>query len=331
MSTSIRLHLAILAALATIVLPGAAAARTGAEPAPALVTLKPAVVVESRHITVGDLFDGTGEVARKVVAFAPRPGATATLDVYFLYRVAKAYNLPWRPRTKFDQVEVRRASQTVGADQIIDAVEAALEAEGAPPEAEMTVDNRNLSVEVAAGTLPRVLVPQVHYDTRLQRFAALVEIHTEDGTAPHEVRIQGRVFDTTEIPVLRDSVKPGEVIAERNIEWRATRANMVRRDTVTDPADLIGMESRRVLKQGEPVRLSDLRRPVMVEKGALITVTIDNPFMRLTTKAVALDKGAIGDVIEVKNVSSDKVFNAVVNGTDRAEVASRINDRVALN
>ena len=63
----------------------------------AKAVLRESVSVKSKLVRLNDLFSGTGEKADIAVAYAPVPGKRAIFDSRWLYRVARAYGLSWRP------------------------------------------------------------------------------------------------------------------------------------------------------------------------------------------------------------------------------------------
>ncbi len=51
----------------------------------------------------------------------------------------------------------------------------------------------------------------------------------------------------------------------------------MRNSVVTSMNDLAGMQARRYLRAGEPVRGDDVRKPIIVTKGSTVTMTFDAP------------------------------------------------------
>jgi len=123
-----------------------------------------------------------------------------------------------------------------------------------------------------------------------------------------------------DVPVLAQPLRPGDVIGPQDIEWAEARASRIGAGVVTDPAGLVGFEARRFLRAGEPVRVSDLRPPLLVHKGGLVTLSYATPTMRLTLVGRALADGAKGDVVRVLNIQSSRVIEAAIDGTDSASV-----------
>jgi flagella basal body P-ring formation protein FlgA len=59
-----------------------------------------------------------------------------------------------------------------------------------------------------------------------------------------------------------------------------------------------------------------------VTKGNLVTIEMRNAGMSLSTQGKALEEGSLGDVIRVTNISSNKIIEAKVNGTNRVDVTN---------
>ena len=82
------------------------------------IVLKESVRVESDVVHIGDLFLHTGKKGTIAVAYAPSPGKKATFDANWLYRIAKAYQLDWRPMNRHHRVIVERTSTIISQKQI---------------------------------------------------------------------------------------------------------------------------------------------------------------------------------------------------------------------
>jgi flagellar basal body P-ring formation protein FlgA len=61
-----------------------------------------------------------------------------------------------------------------------------------------------------------------------------------------------------------------------------------------------------------------------VEKGALVTMIVQTPFMTLSTQGRALDEGAMGDTIRVMNARSRKVVEAQVTKSDTVMIQTAV-------
>lgn len=72
------------------------------------VTLRPRVEAAGAAITLGDVFDGAGEVAGRAIAPAPPPGQTSMLSAPLLAAAASAAGLDWTPPPGLNGVQVVR-------------------------------------------------------------------------------------------------------------------------------------------------------------------------------------------------------------------------------
>ena len=112
----------------------------------------------------------------------------------------------------------------------------------------------------------------------------------------------------------------GEVLAESDLTFGTVSGTALMTGTITSIDAAKGMETRRVLRAGETMSASDLRRPVVVSKGQTVTMTFDAPGVTLTAMGRAMGEGGIGDTVIVQNPASFRMVNAVViaPGTVRA-------------
>ena len=216
------------------------------------VVLRESVVVKSKLVRLGDLFSNTGAKADITVAYAPAPGKRALFDARWLSRVARAYGLDWRPLGLQDQIMVERESQIITRAEIEDSIHAALISQGAERSMTVELSNRLLRLYVASGSLATVGVEDVAYEPRTGRFTAIVVAPARDPRATR-TRVTDRLVKITEVPVLNRRMLRNEVITKGDIKWIKVRADRLRRGTITDSNELIGMAVKRRAKAGLPL------------------------------------------------------------------------------
>jgi flagella basal body P-ring formation protein FlgA len=84
--------------------------------------------------------------------------------------------------------------------------------------------------------------------------------------------------------------------------------------TAVSMSELAGMETRRYLHAGETVRLDDVKHPVIVAKGSVVTMIFEAPGVTLTATGKAMSEGGIGDSITVLNPVSYRQITCTVTG-----------------
>ena len=101
-------------------------------------------------------------------------------------------------------------------------------------------------------------------------------------------------------------VVPSEALQEVALNWHPT-APIVR-----SPAQIEGKVARRTLLAGRLIPEGSVREPYVVETGSPVTVMFVEGGLMISTKAVALQSGAAGDMIRLRNMDSGVVLSGVV-------------------
>ena len=104
----------------------------------------------------------------------------------------------------------------------------------------------------------------------------------------------------------------GQTIADGDLVYQMVTS--AQSGVVVSMNDLDGMEARRVLHAGETVRADDVRRPVVVTKGSLVTMTFEAPGIMLTATGKAMSEGGIGDTVTIVNPVSYRQIVCTVTG-----------------
>ena len=307
--------------MASALLAAALAAPLAAPPAlAAQAFLNESVVVGGNVVYLGDLFSEAGENAGAAVAYAPAPGKRAVFDARWLYRVARAYHLDWKPLSPQDQAVVERQSFLIKREEVEDHILAALIDKGLDADMRVELSNRMLRIHVPGDSSATLAVEDIMFEPRTQRFTAIIAAPANDPAAKR-IRVTGRAYRVREVPVLARRVLAGEIIGENDINWLKIRTKRIQNNTVLDAEALIGMTpSRGALRVGAAVRSSDIRRPVLVAKGSLVTMVLRLPNMILTSQGKAIENGSDGDTIRVTNTQSNTVVEAVVIGANKVTV-----------
>jgi flagella basal body P-ring formation protein FlgA len=114
------------------------------------------------------------------------------------------------------------------------------------------------------------------------------------------------------------SILAGEMIQPQDLVWG--KAAMAPADAPSDPDAMVGMAARRALRAGAAVAGRDVSAPMVVKANEIVTLTYDNQGVSLALQAKALSSGAVGETINVQNVTSKKTVAAVVTGPGQAAV-----------
>jgi flagella basal body P-ring formation protein FlgA len=128
--------------------------------------------------------------------------------------------------------------------------------------------------------------------------------------------VAGPAFPATGMRIVvpvRD-IGRGETIAESDLSYQVVAPESVMSNTATSMDALVGMQTRRVLHQGESVRNDDVRHPILVTRGSTVTMSFEAPGITLTAVGRAMSEGGVGDTVTVLNPASYRQISAVVTG-----------------
>ena len=116
-----------------------------------------------------------------------------------------------------------------------------------------------------------------------------------------------------ELPVPRATIYPNETITAEHLADRAFIAQSVTRGSVfEDKQALLGKVARRTLLPGQPVPVNAVREPYAVNQGKSSLVVFQNGGLTITTQAIALQNGSVGDVVTLRNPDSGVVIQGTV-------------------
>jgi flagella basal body P-ring formation protein FlgA len=314
----------VLIALGIALAASSAAAEDGRGPAEAgvaaPVALKPDITVESDTVVLGDLFTGLGERAGTPVARSPAPGEAVRLPADWLGRVARAYDVDWRPVSRMQEAQLRRAAQRIDARRIAAAVAARLIERGADGDLSVRLDNAGIALTLPTGVPGELEVGALRYDPQSGRFAANVMAPSAQRPLA-SATVSGEALQMVEVPVPNRRIRRGETISDADLVWKRVAADRLKRNHVVAAENLVGQSARRGLQPDRPVRDTDVRAPVLVGKNSLVTLELTTERMRLTAQGRALQDGAAGEVIRVVNTKSNTTVTGVVVADGTVSVA----------
>jgi flagella basal body P-ring formation protein FlgA len=90
-------------------------------------------------------------------------------------------------------------------------------------------------------------------------------------------------------------------------------------DPVIDPIDAVGQTSRRSLRAGDVLRNSSISAPVLVKRGDAVVMVARIEGIEVSTAGEALDAGARGATVRVRNSTSGQTLRMRVTGAGTVE------------
>ncbi|GAC1341356.1 MAG: hypothetical protein NVSMB18_13280 [Acetobacteraceae bacterium] len=279
-------------------------------------TLKPFSTLADGTVRLSDLWDGV--TADRTLGPAPAPGGRISVEAPQLAAIARSFGVDWHPASSGDRAVLERAGRPLTRDDVRGPLQRALIEAGAHAD-----DELELGVFTAAplpvGAPPTITVQQLELDAVSGRFAALLGI-AADGAPTSQLRITGRVQEMIDLPAIQRRMMPGEVIGPNDLHWTRLRTGLARGEVVHLPAQAVGQALKRAIAPNQPIPLADIGRPIVILKGAPVSLSLESPGLQLSAQGVAAEPGGVGDHI--------RVLNPLARTTVEAEITSPGNARV---
>jgi flagella basal body P-ring formation protein FlgA len=272
--------------------------------------LKTMTTLQGPRVYLRDLFDDAGVNADRPLGPGPVPGGRIVVEARQLKAIARQYGVDWQPISSADRAVLEWPGRPLNRDDAIAAVRAALVTRGAAPDCDVAIPGFNPPIIPLVGA-SRPVVTQLDYDRELGRFTAVLSINSA-AMDPIVARISGEVADVISLPVPVMRLAAGAVLGSDDVRKARVRVTSVHADVVRDPNAVIGMQLKRPVPAGVPIAVADLMLPTQIERGDPVRMQLEAGGLAVTAQGVALEAGAIGERIRVRNITSQAVLEAEV-------------------
>lgn len=120
--------------------------------------------------------------------------------------------------------------------------------------------------------------------------------------------------------VAAEPIKSGSVISANQIRVDSSRGFPGSVDLATSVDQVAGRVSLRNIDPGAEIHLNQIDRPKDVKRGDTVAIEVRSGGAHLAFTAKSESDGRVGDLIALRNPRSNKIFQARVEGKDKASV-----------
>jgi flagella basal body P-ring formation protein FlgA len=283
--------------------------------------LRASVSVSSDVVRIGDVVDNAGTAAQIAIYRAPDLGTTGSLPTAQVISALRAHQVIGVDTRDLREISVTRLARTLDAKDIESQVARALEHRGGLGDAanlSLTFDRDVQDMRLEASNTGAMQPVSSRYDARSGRFDVSFEIGNDAGVASTKLRFTGSAIETVEAAILARDVERNEVLKSSDVVIERRPKLAVGNDAASrDRA--VGMQMRKALRAGAPLRTADLAKPDLVQRDQTVTLIFQSGGLYLTIRGKALEGGTEGDVVSVLNLQSKRTVTGVVVG--RGQVA----------
>jgi len=107
-------------------------------------------------------------------------------------------------------------------------------------------------------------------------------------------------------------ISKGQQVTLRHLSKKRVNTVTLRGGFFTSNSEVLGQQALKTMRAGQIIKPSMLKAADAIEKGDKIIVRVEHPFLSVKVNAIALESGAVGDQIRVKNNESKKTVYATV-------------------
>ena len=290
------------------------------------VTFAGQATVTDDKILLGDIAqfsptDQSGKaLSQLVIANSPAPGKSKTLQtpsvITSLRNNTHASDVQWTGKR---EVVIHRQAIKITSDQLYKIIaEFLAENKEKIPSGDIRFTSMRAPSELFLpyGKLTWRVTPSRPNITDSSSFSIFFKVN---GKPANNCTVRGRIEVLTDIAVAAETIRKGMVIKAEHITMK--RKNIVTADhPIYRPENLIGMQAARTIGAGKIIEQDHITAPPVIATGDLVKVIAGKGNLSISTKGVARSAGIIGDTIRVKNMRSNKLIYARVEGPGMVSV-----------
>lgn len=287
--------------------------------------LKELVAVSSDIVRIGDLVDNAGAAADVPVFRAPDLGQTGAVPVAQITDALRPYDVTGIDSRGLSEVIVTHLSRAIAPKDIAERIARAFAGQYGfgedPRNLSIVLDRQARIMHVEPNVTGDLAVARMSVEPRTGRFDITFELPGSAAARRLPLRFTGSVTETVETATLLRAVRPGQVIKTSDVALERRPKIDVAGDGLS-VEQAVGLAAKTPLRGGQALRSGDLMRPHVVQRNEAVTLSYQVPGIMLTVRGKALDAGAVGDVVGVLNIQSNRTIQATVTGPGRVALAA---------
>jgi flagella basal body P-ring formation protein FlgA len=284
--------------------------------------LRANVTVAGNVVRIGDVIDNAGPAAKIAIYRAPDLGTTGSLPTAQLIATLRAHQVIGVDTGDISEVSITRLARTFQARDLEFEVARALEHKNGLGDAAnlaMTFDRDVQTLRLDPSYTGALQPTSLRFEPRNNRFDVTFEIANENASTPTRLRFTGSVIETVETAVPTRNLERGEVLKPSDVAIERRPKAEAGTDLATRDRT-VGMQARKQLRAGQPIKLADFGKPDLVQRDQNVTLTYEAAGLFLTVRGKAVETGAEGDVVNVVNLQSKRTVAGVVIGRGQISV-----------
>lgn len=126
------------------------------------------------------------------------------------------------------------------------------------------------------------------------------------GSKPWKIYLPVTVAAYAKVMVSKRPIAPGEIVSAADVSWVDREVSSLSYGYLRSLQQPGGMRSVRSIAQGAVITANMLEAGTLISKGQQLTLRSNSGPVSVTMRGTALEDGALGELIKVRNLSSGK-------------------------
>jgi flagella basal body P-ring formation protein FlgA len=141
------------------------------------------------------------------------------------------------------------------------------------------------------------------------------ETFIRSGNTPVKIMSSGNTTDDDglAVAILIKNISKGQVISKDYVGFESRPERNIH-GAYKHISEVLGRKAKNNIAAGTILKARHVETVYSVDKNDSVLVIAANKAITITTSAIALENGQIGDMIPVKNIKSEKIFKVIITG-----------------
>ena len=147
-------------------------------------------------------------------------------------------------------------------------------------------------------------------------FAGKTTVHVRcNSTSPWTVYISAHINLYSEVVQTAEPLDKGHILQKQDLVLVEEDLGQMKYGYYTDIDSLVGKQLKRRLPQQRVIKANYVKSPTLVKRGEIVSIVAENAGYSVKMSGTAMNNGARGDRIQVKNSSSKRIIEGTVKKT----------------
>ncbi|MCG8374423.1 MAG: flagellar basal body P-ring formation chaperone FlgA [Balneolales bacterium] len=134
-----------------------------------------------------------------------------------------------------------------------------------------------------------------------------------------KAEIQVKLEVSQLLPVLNSKMRNGDVLSYESFDMRWVEIQLNRHKYISTIDELVGKTLRRSLNAGQPVKVTEVSNPLLIEAGDYVEMSFSNGGISIALTCEARESGTLGEEIAVFCPESRKNYHTKIIASGEAQ------------